>query len=553
MIRNAAVLSICGLMIFFLWWPAEIYRELRWIGPALLFLFTLFALSVRPAADSPEPSSPSPRVVVLFAALFLCLAVSTLSGVDAYRSAETLLWYSSAVSFAAGLALIRPETLVRQIETAFISLTVVLCLYGLYQYVYALPRLVVQPGLWVDVSNEHLLPVLTRMSGGRIFSRYALPSTFSCVLLAAIVLVHRRIREPGPIWIYASTLALLTVNLVLARSYAAVLLFCVYGWVDAWIRHPAVRMKLLIPALGLIGLVILYLRPASILNFSDPENPVRLRLANWSVAYSEFLTAPFSGVGPGNFALLFPAHTRGLTETRYAHGFQMTVLAETGLLGLMAWLGLAVCFLAWLIRASPKFAPSLLIIFAYALVDIVFELPSLGFLFFLLLGLSAAPSPVRLNYFRPALAVLSIAGALFSLVLFAAGGYSEKGMELIRGLRISKAALDRADEYFLKAKRLWPKAEVAAGLGQVELARYRGSPETGRPHLNAAAGHFAEAVRKSPATVFYRVALAETLLSLGDVPQATLHLKEAAWLDPRGPHVAKYLEILLGQSFNRTL
>lgn len=548
--QKTAALFLAGLVVLFLWWPPEIYSELGELSSALLFLFLIFCVIRRPPGESSsvEPSGPSPAAVAAFAGFLACLSLSALAGVDAYRSAETALRASSLISFAAGLSWICRDRLARQVETILIGLAACLCVYGLHQYLYSLPRLLVQPQLWSDVSKEDLFPVLTRVAGGRIFSRFALPSTFSCALLAVVPLVHRRVRESQPAWPFAVVLALITTNLVIARSYAALLLFCAYGWADVWARHPRYHRVFLFSSLGLVLLILPVLRPESLLDFSGPANPVRLRLANWSAACSEFLSAPVLGVGPGNFGLLFPAYSAGLTETRYAHGFHMTLLAETGVLGILAGIGLVALFGYWLRRSRPRFAPSLILLFLYALVDIVFELPSLGFLFFLFLGLSTAcvGRPVPVRFLKPAMVAVSLAGILFSLVLWFAHGYYEKGMTLMTGSKISRGALQSADGYFVKASQLWPEPKVAAARGQVEMAFYRVSPEENSANLKKAAAHFSEAVRKSPAAVNYRVAYAESLLAMGDTPLATIHLREAARLDPRGPHAGRYTRLILG-------
>lgn len=536
---------VSGFAVFFLWWPADVYVELRDLGTALLFLFSLIAVFSRSRSEAP-PFPPSLWIVALF---FICLVISSLSGVDSYRSAETVLRYLSVAVFAAALASVAGERMVQQSVTVLIGLVTCLCLYGFYQYLFSLPDLVRQPQMWSDLSKEEVLPVLTRMAGGRIFSRFALPSSFSCVLLATLPIVHRRILDRERPWLYAGVLVLLTANLVLARSYAAVLLFCLYGWVDAWIRHPHLRRSVLIPSTAVFILALLFLRPESILNFSDPANPIRLRAANWSVAWSEFLSAPVFGVGPGNFALLFPAYTSGLTETRYAHGFHMTMLAETGIAGTLVWLSLAGTFLFWILRTSSRsLAASLSLVFLYSLVDMVFEFPSLCFLFFLLCGLSVPAVSVTTAYVRPASLALSASGLAFSLVLLSAHGYYEQGMEFMRGSRISGSALQSADQLFLMSRSLWPHPETDAALGRVDLERYRLSPGKNRRYLQEAISHFSDAVRKSPAAVNGRAALAETLFAAGNMPESMRHFKEAARLDPRGPHLKRYTQILLGQT-----
>jgi O-antigen ligase len=81
----------------------------------------------------------------------------------------------------------------------------------------------------------------------------------------------------------------------------------------------------------------------------DPASPVvRARLGLWRRTLAIYRTHPWAGVGPGNFVVFFPLHAEpGAREEgvmspsvvpRRAHQDLLERLAETGPLGLLAWL-----------------------------------------------------------------------------------------------------------------------------------------------------------------------------------------------------------------------
>lgn len=568
-IRSAARILAALAIVLFLWWPAEIYAEWKFAGAALLF--AVFFLSLFHPAGDARPFSFSIVTVVSAAAMALVAVLSALAGADPYRSAEALLGYLAAASFGFAVARISDDAFAKRLEDVLLIVIAALTLYGLYQYLFAFPNRLVQPATWADLSDDEVIPALTRISAGRIFSRFALPSSFSCALLAAMPLVHRRLLSGArPIWLYASLLCGMTACLFVARSYAAVILFFGYWALDVWMRYPKIRKFVAAPAVILFLVIVLFLRPHSMLDYSDSANPIRLRLANWRVAAAEFFSAPVLGVGPGNFALLFSSHTSGVTSTRYTHSFPMTILAETGIAGAAAAGTLAFCFLLWLWRgpdepdkhagkngtqetsAHMDFAPTagLVLMILYAAVDIVFELPSLCFLFFFLLGISlprniGLPPPARWGG-----AALAIAGIFFAVILQTAHDRHASGQDMLRHTPPNRLALRAAGTEFESARAIWPMPAFDAAHGRANLMLAR--LDESRDRMEEARDDFARAVRKSPAAADYHAGLAESLLMMGDTRRAIAQFKEAARLDPRGAHVSQYLRLILEHQMSIT-
>jgi len=87
---------------------------------------------------------------------------------------------------------------------------------------------------------------------------------------------------------------------------------------------------------------------------TDANFAVLERVAHWKAAWSMFSERPWLGVGIGNYEAAYPAHAvpRWSAALGHAHNIYLHYLAETGLIGLIAYLILFVASitLAWRVR-----------------------------------------------------------------------------------------------------------------------------------------------------------------------------------------------------------
>jgi O-antigen ligase len=87
-------------------------------------------------------------------------------------------------------------------------------------------------------------------------------------------------------------------------------------------------------------------RPPDTANFSTLE-----RLAQWAAGINMFLAHPILGVGAGNYSVEYPRYSVICWQTVYghAHNFYINAAAETGVIGLVAFLALTVAmvFVGW--------------------------------------------------------------------------------------------------------------------------------------------------------------------------------------------------------------
>ncbi len=116
------------------------------------------------------------------------------------------------------------------------------------------------------------------------------------------------------------------------------------GIFDAsWIPAPVVERFADVPAY--LGLTDVLNEPLTDANFALVE-----RMAHWVAALRMWESAPWLGVGPGNYAVVYSAVRLPLWEEPlgHAHNIYLNLLAESGLLGLMSFGALWLGILIWL-------------------------------------------------------------------------------------------------------------------------------------------------------------------------------------------------------------
>jgi O-antigen ligase len=161
----------------------------------------------------------------------------------------------------------------------------------------------------------------------------------SALLLIAQALANSRGAELG---ILAAVLALLVVGFRRERLAGLVALVGVPLLVLAWATRlvPASVQEKLLAQARLNDVLSGQINDA---NFSTVE-----RLAHWIAGLRMFSAHPLLGVGAGNYAAAYPAYALPdwPDALGHAHNYYINVAAETGLLGLLAFLAVVVASLA---------------------------------------------------------------------------------------------------------------------------------------------------------------------------------------------------------------
>lgn len=141
----------------------------------------------------------------------------------------------------------------------------------------------------------------------------------------------------------------------LAAGLALLLLGVLGGLNPAVVPAPIAERLADVPAYLGVGIQEIVRQPVTDENFSVIE-----RLAHWLAAVRMWETAPWLGVGPGNYATVYPAVRLPLWEGAlgHAHNIYLNVLAETGLIGLAAYLLMWAGVVVWLWRQTRRAAPA---------------------------------------------------------------------------------------------------------------------------------------------------------------------------------------------------
>ncbi|MEZ4728363.1 MAG: O-antigen ligase family protein [Caldilineaceae bacterium] len=116
-----------------------------------------------------------------------------------------------------------------------------------------------------------------------------------------------------------------------------------------WVPAPVVARLQDIPAY--LGLTDVLSQPVTEENFAVME-----RLAHWVAALRMWESAPWFGVGPGNYATVYPVVRLPQWEEPlgHAHNIYLNALAETGLVGFGGYLLLWGAIILWLWRQYQR-------------------------------------------------------------------------------------------------------------------------------------------------------------------------------------------------------
>ena len=204
----------------------------------------------------------------------------------------------------------------------------------------------------------------------------------------------------------------------------------------------------------------------------------------WAVSWEAFKDHPVAGLGMDNFQAEYLLRGTSEEQPRFAHSLEMGVLAQTGFVGTLLFIGWLACALlgaASALRAPPRRAAAAgaLTLFAYWLVhgslDWFWELPGLAGPAVAALGIGLALAPQR-RAVAPARPRAMAAGLVaFGLVAVTALGASWLAeLEIERASTTWRSEPDVAFDRLERAESLNPfsaKAQLTAGTIAARLGR----------------------------------------------------------------------------------
>jgi O-antigen ligase len=122
-------------------------------------------------------------------------------------------------------------------------------------------------------------------------------------------------------------------------------------------------------------------------DFTQPLFSLHKRVLYWKESIEIIRQHPFKGIGIGNLSL---------KETRFSHNSYLQLWAETGILGLLSWLGIIFIFLTENIKkiklsSNKKFLAGIIsggvAFLLHNLIDFSFFIPQISFLWWVILGM----------------------------------------------------------------------------------------------------------------------------------------------------------------------
>ncbi|HLP45730.1 MAG TPA: O-antigen ligase family protein [Candidatus Kapabacteria bacterium] len=187
--------------------------------------------------------------------------------------------------------------------------------------------------------NVYLAALIERIKSGRIFSLFRLPTLYAIICAIFILFIFHyflKSQSTGSAWnkvriTWAFLLVLGLVNLALTQSFGGII-YLSAGTLAYLLLSRILKFKYLAPILMIFCLFF-----SLIIALRYPEakklEPAALRLSNWHQAARVIDSAPFWGVGLGNYEAVVSYFTRAEeAKSIYAHNFFLQFIAETGVI-----------------------------------------------------------------------------------------------------------------------------------------------------------------------------------------------------------------------------
>jgi len=307
----------------------------------------------------------------------------------------------------------------REVLIALIGAASLLSLYAIYQFFWGFQNILDY------LSQTKPYPYAEEfLARKRVFSTFFSPNIFAgylimiipltAGLLLEIVKKHQflslRAKRSNLILCLLTGLSIsfMSISLLLTKSIGAwislLVAFLVFSVLLFVHRPPFLRRKVLlgtvITCIVIISILtgIFLIRTEQFLDFNNPQNSIIQRFYFWKAGVKIIKDFPFTGVGLGNFGLIYPKYkSPEAVETHFAHNSYLQIWAEMGILGLLAWLWLILGFFrAGLRNLKVEYEQNYLTIgliaasaafLAHNLIDFDFFIPEVAFHWWVILGL----------------------------------------------------------------------------------------------------------------------------------------------------------------------
>ncbi len=289
-----------------------------------------------------QEKAPLPRYLIVGAfALLFVMIVSTATAFSVNASIKELIkWIEFVAILLLGAKYLRTR---RQIWT----LVVIMLLAGISQafYGYAQDFFDLGPQSFIRNGGLRVYGTFNQPNPYAGYINMSLPIALSLMLLgrngatrilagaAALILgvaEYLTLSNGGEIAISVAGILILIVGFPKLRKLAAIVAVAALGLIAALIAG-VVPGRLTNPLLNKLGLVAISFAHPSPQNYSTAE-----RLAHWLAGIGMFLDRPFTGVGIGNYGIVYAHYHVGIfvNSLDHAHNYYINISAETGVIGL---------------------------------------------------------------------------------------------------------------------------------------------------------------------------------------------------------------------------
>ena len=338
-----------SLLIFLLFWTIFKGLPIKEIKP-IRYPFVVFVFSLLISAFFSQSRISSLRELLSYAAgLMVFLACASLSWKDKFTIIRTII--------LAG---------------------VIIGLLALYQYFFGFSHILDYISK-MKINDHFALDYIERQ---RVFFPFITPNTLAGYLILVIPLAL--INEgKGKYLILAPLLSALfltqSLGAFISIFLGIIVYFCLQG---------KFKKRWLLVLLGLFATIgiIFMLRTKTQKQHIQPLFSTTMRLTYWQETFQIIKSHPLTGIGPGNF---------DLPRSRYAHNSYLQLWAETGTLGLLAflWLTLSIIKSSLKILKHPSYKNQVVALLAscaaflvHNFIDFTFFLPEVSFVWWAIAG-----------------------------------------------------------------------------------------------------------------------------------------------------------------------
>ncbi|RLB07885.1 MAG: hypothetical protein DRG50_01450 [Deltaproteobacteria bacterium] len=314
-----------------------------------LFLF-LYGEAKRGLLEIKRSSFPLPLFAFLLLAIFY-----TFKSIDYAVSRDFFLQLVSymAIFFLIAQAPFPKEA--RKITLTVAILGILTSVYSIYQYFWGFQNLISEiKGGETPYIFPFMEDILHRLETGRVFATFLLPSHFAAFLglsipltLASCILVHKNWMKN----LLGMALVLQALALYLTKSFSgwgSLILACGFFSFIYLGYVKRVNTRYLVYSLGgILLLLVLIFVGLSLERPDNPfapikNNPLVLRVLNWSTTIDMVRDDPWIGKGLDTFGFIYPSYQRpGGNIVHHSHNTYLQLGVEMGIAGTVLFLWFA--------------------------------------------------------------------------------------------------------------------------------------------------------------------------------------------------------------------